>query len=106
METESGAKKGVSSWLIYAGTTSENGAFESGYSFYVFGEVVMVRHYLRKSPSLKLVVGVMLALSGVEMVKWGVDAGNVPVQIAGVGAGVVAGPALVLRALWVLKSFI
>jgi len=40
------------------------------------------------------------------MVRWGADAGNVPMQIAGVGAGVVAGPALVLRALWVLKSFI
>ncbi|OGC98182.1 hypothetical protein A2634_03485 [Candidatus Amesbacteria bacterium RIFCSPHIGHO2_01_FULL_48_32] len=60
----------------------------------------------RRSPSVRLVAGVMLALSGVEMVRWGADAGNVPMQIAGVGAGVVAGPALVLRALWVLKSFI
>ena len=56
----------------------------------------------RRSPSVRLVAGVMLALSGVEMVRWGADAGNVPMQIA----GVVAGPALVLRALWVLKSFI
>ncbi len=65
-----------------------------------------MRVYWKKSPSLKLVTGVLLALSGVEMVRWGADVGNVPMQIAGVGAGMIAGPALVLRALWVLKSFI
>ena len=65
-----------------------------------------MRVYWQKSPSLKLVTGVLLALSGAEMVRWGADVGNVPMQIDGVGAGMIAGPALVLRALWALKSFI